>query len=443
MKKPIPDSRITVLVFLGIILLGTGLLMLPIATRPGLTTRPVDALFTATSATCVTGLIIYDTFSHWTAFGQAVILGLIQIGGLGFMSVATLFSLALGRKIGLREREMIQEAVNTTQVGGIVRLMRYVLIGTLFFEAMGAILLSIRFIPQMGVGQGIWYAVFHSVSAFCNAGFDLMGQFAPYSSLTAYRGDVLVNVVVMLLIVIGGLGFSVWEDLARNRFAFSRYRLQTKMVLTVSAVLLLVPAVLFFFLEYHGSMEGSGMGEKVLASFFQSVTFRTAGFNTVDLAALHDSSVLVSLVLMFIGGSPGSTAGGVKTTTFLVLVMALAAMVRGRKAVGGFGRRLEDDLVRRALSIFAVYFACILTAAGLLCFADGVPLKECLFEVFSAAGTVGVTMGVTQQIGDFSKVVLAMLMLFGRIGGLSMALAFARPLLSPPVLSPVEKIAVG
>ena len=426
MKKPIPYSRITVLVFLGIILLGTGLLMLPIATRPGLTTRPVDALFTATSATCVTGLIIYDTFSHWTAFGQAVILGLIQIGGLGFMSVATLFSLALGRKIGLREREMIQEAVNTTQVGGIVRLMRYVLIGTLFFEAMGAILLSIRFIPQMGVGQGIWYAVFHSVSAFCNAGFDLM-----------------VNVVVMLLIVIGGLGFSVWEDLARNRFAFSRYRLQTKMVLTVSAVLLLVPAVLFFFLEYHGSMEGSGMGEKVLASFFQSVTFRTAGFNTVDLAALHDSSVLVSLVLMFIGGSPGSTAGGVKTTTFLVLVMALAAMVRGRKAVGGFGRRLEDDLVRRALSIFAVYFACILTAAGLLCFADGVPLKECLFEVFSAAGTVGVTMGVTQQIGDFSKVVLAMLMLFGRIGGLSMALAFARPLLSPPVLSPVEKIAVG
>ena len=442
-RRKISYSQITLLAFIAIILLGAGLLLLPVSTRPGLTTAPIDAIFTATSATCVTGLVVHDTYTHWTLFGQAVILLLIQVGGLGFMAVATLFSLAMRRRIGLWERGLIQETANTTQLGGMVKLMRYVLSGTLLFEGIGAVLLSFRFVPLLGWTQGIWYGVFHSVSAFCNAGFDLMGQFEPYSSLTMFRSDPLVNLAVMPLIVIGGLGFSVWEDLLRNQVRFQKYRLHTKLVLTATVFLIFVPALVFFLVEWNGAMEGQRLGERVFASLFQSVTFRTAGFNTVDLSQLHDTSVLLSAFLMLVGGSPGSTAGGIKTTTFMVLVLAVVSMVRIRPAVSGFGRRLEDGIVRRAFSIFAIYLAVILLVACGVGLADGVQLKECLFEVFSAAGTVGCSMGVTPELGTVSKSLLCALMLFGRIGGLSMAVAFAQPLVAPPVMLPVEKISVG
>lgn len=293
--------------FLGIILVGTGLLMLPGANRSGESLGFVNCLLTATSATCVTGLVAADTWSQWTLFGQLVILAMIQIGGLGFITIGVFLSIVLRRKIGLKERGRMQESVNTLQIGGVVRLAKKIVQGTLLFEGAGALILSIRFVPEFGFLRGVYYGIFHSISAFCNGGFDLMGIREPYSSLTYYYDDWLVNITIMSLIIIGGIGFIVWDDLSKKGLHFRKYLLHTKIVLVTTAALLLGGGVLFFLLEMNHLMADMSLGGKIYSSLFQSVTARTAGFNTTDTAALTDGSKLVTIVLMFIGGSPGST----------------------------------------------------------------------------------------------------------------------------------------
>lgn len=441
-KFKVTYIQVIVLIFLLIIAVGTALLMLPFATKSGESTSVTGALFTATSATCVTGLVVYDTFTHWTMFGQIVILLMIQIGGLGFMSVATMFSVLLRRKVGLRERELLQEALSTLHVGGIVRLIRFAICGTAVIEGLGAVLLSIRFIPEMGVLKGLWNGVFHSVSAFCNAGFDLMGGSGKFSSLTAYANDVYVNVIIMSLIVIGGIGFLVWEDVCRFGVKFRNYKLHSKIVLITTVVLVLGGAVAFYLLEGNASLAGYGTGEKILSSMFQSITFRTAGFATVDLSKMSPSMVMLSCFFMLIGGSPGSTAGGVKTTTLAVLILGAWSVVRQKKSVHAFNRRLEGDLMKKACAIVVIYMTVAIASVVFLSAYEKTTLDIAMVEVFSAVGTVGLSMGLTPSVGIPSRLLLSGLMFFGRIGGLSMVLALTRQTTKVSVEMPIEKISV-
>lgn len=438
-------SSIQVLVigFFGIITLGTILLMLPFATRDGETTTIIDAIFTATSATCVTGLVVHDTYTHWTLFGQATILTMIQIGGLGFMSVATFLSLALRRKISLKERGIIQEAMNMPEIAGVVRLMRHVLIGTVFFELCGAIIFSIKFIPIMGISRGIYTAVFHSVSSFCNAGFDLFGRFEPGSSLEFFNNDVIINVATMALIIIGGIGFYVWEDIHINGFHFKKYKLHSKMVISMTIVLILVPAVLFFVLERNNAYKDFSTPQAIMSASFQSVTLRTAGFSTVHPSHLTDSSSLLGCVLMLIGGSPGSTAGGIKTTSFMILILGVVSMLGKRDSITAYKRRLPHGYLTKVSAILTMYLFFALLSVGIICAVDTIHLREAMFQVFSAIGTVGVDMTNTGCLSSLSKVILSILMFFGRIGGLSLALAFSKPIMAPPTKYPTEKISVG
>lgn len=438
-------SSIQVLVigFFGIITLGTILLMLPFATRDGETTTIIDAIFTATSATCVTGLVVHDTYTHWTLFGQATILTMIQIGGLGFMSVATFLSLALRRKISLKERGIIQEAMNMPEIAGVVRLMRHVLIGTVFFELCGAIIFSIKFIPIMGISRGIYTAVFHSVSSFCNAGFDLFGRFEPSSSLEFFNNDVIINVATMALIIIGGIGFYVWEDIHINGFHFKKYKLHSKMVISMTIVLILVPAVLFFVLERNNAYKDFSTPQAIMSASFQSVTLRTAGFSTVHPSHLTDSSSLLGCVLMLIGGSPGSTAGGIKTTSFMILILGVVSMLGKRDSITAYKRRLPHGYLTKVSAILTMYLFFALLSVGIICAVDTIHLREAMFQVFSAIGTVGVDMTNTGCLSSLSKVILSILMFFGRIGGLSLALAFSKPIMAPPTKYPTEKISVG
>ena len=380
--------------FLGIILIGSLLLMLPISSKTGETSSFLNCLFTATSASCVTGLVAYDTWSHWSLFGQLVILAMIQIGGLGFVTIGVFLSIVLRRKIGLKERGLMQESVNTLEIGGVVRLAQKIIVGTAIFEGTGAVLLAIRFIPQFGLVRGIYYGIFHSVSAFCNAGFDLMGCQGPYSSLVNYYNDWLVNLVVMSLIVIGGIGFIVWEDLNRHGLHFHRYMLHTKIVLLTTFVLLFGSAWLFYQFEKNHLLVGMDTSGKILTSLFSSVTARTAGFNTVDTGALTDASKMLTVILMFIGGSPGSTAGGVKTTTIIVMYLHLWSSIQRTYGVNAFGRRLEDDVLKRASAIFMVNLTLALGASLFIMATQQFPVMDVLFESFSASGTVGMTTGI-------------------------------------------------
>ncbi len=435
--------QIIALSFLGIILVGTLLLLLPIATREGQSTSLLDAAFTAVSATCVTGLIVHDTFSHWTLFGQLVILLMIQLGGLGLMAFSVTFSLLLRRKIGLKERGILQESVNTLQIGGIVKLVRQLLFGTLIFEGIGALLLAIRFVGDFGVGKGLYYGVFHSISAFCNGGFDLMGVREPGSSMTYYAGDPLVNLTLIFLIMIGGIGFLVWDDLLKNKWHFRRYRLHTKIVLSMSAVLLFGGALMLFVLESDGILAGEPVGKQILVSLFQSATTRTAGFNTADTAALRDSSKLWMAMLMFTGGNPGSTAGGIKTTTLAVLLIYLRSTLRRTKGAEIFGRRLEEDVVKRAAAILTLSLLLDLFGTLILTAVEQLPLADVLFEVVSALGTVGISVGITGSLKTVSKLILMLLMYCGRMGSLTFALIFTENRQTSPAQKPTERIPVG
>ena len=436
-------TRFILFSFAFIILVGTGLLMLPIASRSGEATPFINSLFTATSATCITGLIVYDTYSYWSSFGQMVIIFLIQIGGLGIMSLAATISFLFGRKISLKERLLMAQSINLEDNQGIVRLMRKVIFGTLLFEGLGAIILSIRFIPQFGVSGGIIKGIFHSVAAFCNAGFDLMGEIAPYSSMTTYVSDFTVNLTIMALIIIGGLGFYVWNDLWHFKNIKS-LRLHTKIVLIVTAALIFGGALMFYLLEKDGVLAELDWQGKLLAPFFQSVTARTAGFNSVDQAALTDGSKLVTILLMFIGGSPGSTAGGIKTVTFGVMIIAVLSVARGSKDVNVFGRRIDMGIVLRALSIVLISISVLVISVLVLCITEGKPMLDLLFEAVSAFGTVGMTTGITTELTSVGKMIIIFLMFFGRVGVLTTAVALAsRQKYDASIQFPEEKVLIG
>lgn len=443
-RRRLSSSQIILLGFLGVIASGTILLMLPWA-RAGAGSAPfLDALFTATSATCVTGLITNDTATYWSIFGQTVILCLIQVGGLGVITVAIFITKLSGRKIGLMQRSTMQEAIAAPQMGGIVRMTGFILKMVVVIEALGAAALLPAMIPEFGIVRGIWYAVFHSISSFCNAGFDLMGVKEPYSSLTSYTGDVTVNVIVMVLIVVGGIGFLTWDDVKRNRFHLRRYRMQSKVVLTVTAVLIVLPAVFFYWKEFGmPGWEDMSVGERILASFFQSITTRTAGYNTVDLTQLTQSGQMIMILLMLIGGSPGSTAGGMKVTTLAVLFATAVAVFRRRPNAHIFGRRIPNDTAHYAATVLILYLSLFLAGGIFIGCAENMPIVPALFEAASAIATVGVTLGITPDLCAASKVVLIILMFLGRVGG--MTIVYAALSTKHPYVSefPQEKIMVG
>lgn len=416
--------RVILLGFIIIILLGAILLSLPISSKSGEFTNFLDSLFTSTSATCVTGLIRFDTYTHWSWFGKAVLLCLIQTGGLGFMTMAISVIVLTKKQISVSARLVMQNSISAPQLGGIVRLTKKIFAGTAIVEGAGAVLLSVYFIPKLGVAKGIAYSIFHSVSAFCNAGFDLMGYQSQFSSLTFDADSWYFNIVIMALIIIGGLGFVVWFDLLDNKFKFKNLHLQSKLVLTTSGILIVLGAVAIFLFELNGTLfKGMPPNEQILVSLFQSVSARTAGFNTVDLASLTDSSKCMMIFLMFIGGSTGSTAGGLKTTTFAVLVLSVISTVRRKKDLEAFGRRLEDGISRTAGSIFTIYMLIILLSAMVVASIENVTLMEAMFECVSALATVGCTLGITSGVSAITEILLIILMILGRIGSVTVLIA--------------------
>lgn len=438
------STQLIALGFLLIILLGALALSLPAANRSGQRLQFLDALFTATSATCVTGLVVHDTYTQFSLFGQIVILLLIQIGGLGFMTVATLFLMMAKRRIGLAERGVLAETVSAFHIGGIVRLIRRILLCVGIFELTGAILLYIRFAPQMGAVTGAYYAVFHAISAFCNAGFDLMGRFEPYTSLVPYRGDALVNLTVMTLIIVGGLGFVVWDDLIEHRLRLSRCRLHTKVVLVSTLILITLGAIMFYWLERDHSLALMNGGERLLASLFQSVTPRTAGFNTLDTAAMGEGGTVLSMLLMMIGASPGSTGGGMKTTTVVVIILSTVSYIRNSDDINLFHRRLDDSVLKRAYGNATIYLMLALSGIFLLMVTQGLPLKEVSFEVMSAIGTVGLSTGITRELNGLSRLIIIALMYSGRVGSLTLAMVLAaRMSRAAGLRNPQEKIIVS
>ncbi len=442
-KFNLNGTQIISLGFIVIILFGSLLLCTPLASRSGQWTPYLDSLFTSTSATCVTGLIVFDTYTHWNLFGQLVILTLIQIGGIGFMTIVTMLSIALKRNIGLHERKLLMETSGSMKIAGVVALIKRIAIGTFIIEAVGAVLLATRFIPDMGALRGIYNAVFHSISAFCNAGFDLMGRYAQFSSLTRYENDIVVNITIMLLIIIGGIGFFVWNDLFITKFRFKKFQLHTKLVLVTSGSLIVLGFILFFILEFNHAFKGLSFGEKAMAALFQSVTPRTAGFNTVDLTQLSTGGTVLTDIFMFIGGSPGSTAGGIKTTTFLVLFLEAISSAKGKKQVTIFKKRLDETVLRQASAILTIYLVAVITATIIIGSVESYTLSNILFEVFSAIGTVGLSMGITPEHSAITQIVLIMLMFVGRVGGLTFALLIARKRKTIPLDRPIEKLIVG
>ena len=430
--------QIIILGFMGVILAGSLLLMLPWASRSGRWSSFSDTLFTATSAVCVTGLVVQDTATYWSEFGQVIILLLIQIGGLGVVTVAVSIATIAGRKIGLMQRSTMQEAIAAPKMGGIVRMTTFILKTSFLIELIGAVILFPVFYREFGLGKGIWYAVFHAISAFCNAGFDLMGVTGKFSSLTSFAANPVVNLVIMTLIVVGGIGFFTWLDIKENKWHIKKYRLQSKVVLAVSAFLILVPAIMFFFLEF----QHMPLGERIWSSFFQSVTTRTAGFNTADLDKMTDSGKMGMVLLMVIGGSPGSTAGGMKTTTAAVLFAMAISVFRKNEQAHLYNRRIAEETQRNAATIFVLYMMLFTGSAMFISYVEKVPLVTAFFETGSAIGTVGLSLGLTPTLGLASRLVLICLMFFGRVGGLTLIFATVSGKRTE-YKYPQEKITVG
>lgn len=421
-------TQIMVLGFATIIVIGALLLNLPIATQSGESIGFLDALFTATSAVCVTGLVVVDTATYWSIFGQVVIIGLIQIGGLGFMTATTLFALLIKKKINLRERLLIQESLNQGDLSGLVKLTRYVIIMTLTVEGIGALLLSTVFIPQFGLGRGIWYSIFHAISAFCNAGFDLMGSVSgPFSSLTAYVNNFTLTMTISILIILGGIGFPVMLDIIKMR-KFSKFNLHSKIALISTAILIPIGTIFMFFVEFNNpdTLGKLDFGGKLLASFFQSVTARTAGFNTIDLSLMHQASIFIMIILMFIGASPASTGGGIKTTTLATLILAVKSFVYDKSDIEVFGRRVENSTVRKSLGIFVLGITVVVF--GMLVISLSEPhftLVDVGFEVVSAIATVGLSIGGSPSLSIIGKIFIMIFMFMGRVGSLTILMAIS------------------
>ena len=438
-KKHLTSFQMIILGFAGVILLGTLLLMLPVSSAQGRVSPFDEALFTSTSAVCVTGLVVQDTGSYWSGFGQTVILILIQTGGLGVVTVAVAAFMLSGRKISLMQRSTMQSAISAPQVGGIVRLTKFILRGTFLIEAIGAVLLLPVFCRDYGL-KGVWMAVFHSVSAFCNAGFDILGTAGHrFVSLTRYGNNIWLNIVIMLLIIIGGIGFLTWEDFYLNKFNFKRYRMQSKVILVTTALLIVIPSIFFF----AGDFRGLPVKQRLLNSVFQSVTTRTAGFNTSDLSLMTEAGKAIMILLMLIGGSPSSTAGGMKTTTFAVLILNAFATFRSREDVGAFGRRFDVQVIKNAATIAMLYFMLFFLGGITISVYEGLPVLTCLYEAASAVGTVGLTLGVTPGLHIVSRLILIMLMYLGRVGGLTLIYAVFSGKNNNNARMPMEKITVG
>ena len=438
-KNKFTSFQIIILGFAAVILIGALLLMLPVSSKAGIITPFNEALFTSTSAVCVTGLVVQDTATYWSWFGQGIILILIQIGGLGVITIAVSFALLSGRKISLMQRSVMQEAISAPKVGGIVRLTGFVLKGTFLIEFVAALIMMPVFVKDFGV-KGIWMAIFHSISAFCNAGFDLMGtENVKYASLTSYVSHPLINITIMLLIIIGGIGFLTWEDILKNKYRIKSYRMQTKVILTTSLILILFPALFFFFRDFADMP----MRERVFSSLFQAVTPRTAGFNTADLTMMTEAGLGIVIALMLVGGSPGSTAGGMKTTTLAVLIANTLSSFRRKEDAQMFGRRLEDSAVKNAATIFMMYIVFFFGGAIVISAVEGLPFSTCLFETASAIGTVGLTLGITPGLGVVSQIILMILMFLGRVGGLTLIYAALSGSGKKISKLPQEKITVG
>ncbi len=449
-KIRLTPVRLLVLGYLAVIIIGTLLLIIPFASKITGSASFMDALFTTVSASCVTGLIVRDTYTHWSTFGQVVILLLIQIGGIGFMTIVYLLLRLGGRKIGLKERTFMQEAVSAPTLSGMGKLTTTILVGTLACEGIGAFILCFRFVPDFGWGEGIWISVFTAVSAFCNAGFDLCGgKYGEFSSLTAYSGDPIVCITIPLLIIVGGLGFFVWQDIKNNKFHVRKYELHTKLVLIMTAVLVVVPTAIIAVAE-----NTLPWGERILSSFFTAVTPRTAGFNVLPLSgagSVRSVTIFLTIVLMFIGGSSGSTAGGIKTNTLAVLFLSVFSLIRGKRSVECFGRRLDDTNVKNAAQFVTAFLSLIVLGTVLLClfeennaaFAEA-PLTptQAVFEVVSAIATVGLTTGITPQLTIGSQIVLCVLMFLGRAGCMTVMLAWKAPN-APTAELPLERVRIG
>ena len=438
-KFRLSSFQIIILGFAGVILVGALMLMLPISTTEGCVTPFNEALFTATSAVCVTGLVVQDTGSYWSAFGQMVILMLIQIGGLGVVTVAASFALMSGRKISLMQRSTMQDAISAPKVGGIVRLTLFILRGTCLIELIGALAMLPVFCHDYG-WHGIWLAVFHSISAFCNAGFDILGTNDNlYPSLIGYVQNPVINITIMVLIITGGIGFLTWDDICENKLHFHRYRMQSKVILVTTLALIVLPALFFFFVDF-GTLP---LGERIQAALFQSVTPRTAGFNTVDISGMSGASLSLIILLMLIGGSPGSTAGGIKTTTLAVLLGNAVATFRQGDSVQFFGRRVECHAVKTAATILTMYLALFFLGGVFISVYENLPMSSCLYEAASAVGTVGLSLGITPHLHIPSQMVLIALMYLGRVGGLTLIYAAVSTKKNGNGKLPQEKITIG
>jgi len=425
-NKNLNPTRLIVLGFGAVILLGTLLLHLPIAAQNGSWTPWLTCLFTATSATCVTGLVQVDTVLHWSGFGQLVILLLLQLGGLGFVTLLALISFATGQRIGLAQRVVIASALNLPSTSGVVRVVHHALRGTFLLEGLGALILSTRFIPLFGAGKGLWFSIFHSVSAFCNGGFDLMGAYSgPYSSLAAFQDDPVVLVTIMALIVLGGLGFFVWNEVLSKR-SWKDFSLYTKLVLGITAGLILGGTLLVLWIEWDNpaTLGNMPVWEKILNALFQSVTLRTAGYAAIDQGAIRDSTAMLSAILMLIGGSSGSTAGGLKTVTVGVLLVTVWSSLRGREDVVLRGRTIPARKVLDAVTLTMTVGVLFCFGSMFLALSDGLPIMVAVYEVASALGTVGLSMGATPTLGTVGSLMIILFMFLGRVGILSFAIAF-------------------
>ena len=445
LKIRLKSIQIIAIGFGIIILFGTILLTFPISSQSGEWSSFYDCFLTATSATCVTGLIVQDTGTYWSLFGQTIILMLIQIGGIGFMTVATLFAFVFGKKITLKQRGLLQESVNTNYPGGLEKLTKKIIIGTFTVEGIGALILGIRFSLDFGVLKGMYYGVFHSISAFCNAGFDLLGaEFSKYCSLTNYYDDIVVNITIISLIMIGGIGFVVWNDVCTHKHHLKKYSIHSKIVLSVTLALLIFGTAFFFVMENNNNPQfaGESFKNKLLLSFFQSGTTRTAGFNTCDLEGLSTGSKLLTIIYMFIGGSPGSTAGGIKTTTFVVLILSLIATLKGTTDLNIFKRRLETDASRKANAVVLTNMFFAIFATIVISINHNFPLEDLFIETFSAIGTVGLSTGITRELNGLERIIICLLMYCGRIGSLSFAISFAKSKVHN-IRRPETKISIG
>jgi len=442
--KKMHPTQILVLGFLSLILIGTVLLSLPIASKSGVSVGFVNALFTATSAVCVTGLVVVDTLTHWTTFGHIVILLLIQIGGLGFMTLGTLFAFIVGKKIFLKERMLMKESLNQFSVSGVVRLTKYILIMTFIIEGIGAVLLATTFIPEYGPIKGIWYSVFHSVSAFCNAGFSIIGDFR---SLTPYVNNPVVTMTVVTLVVLGGIGFVVILEVLEKK-SFKKFSLHTKLALTMTAALLVIGFVVMFAMEFNnpGTMGDLPWHGKILSSIFHSVTPRTAGFNTLPLGNMTIAALFITMVFMFIGGSSAGTAGGVKVTTVGLVIAGVASEIKGKHDIEAFDKRIPLHQIIRAVAIIGLSMGVIVLVIMVLSITEkDATFLEVMFESISAFGTVGLSLGITTELSVIGKIVVAITMFFGRVGPLTIFLALAQKTQKNmgTLRYPEEKIIIG